>query len=191
MERDSNKIFIKNMVCNRCIMAVQNELDKLGIKSKDIQLGEVILDTKPDKNQLIKISEALTPLGFEVIDDKKSRIIERIKNTIIELVHHQNNNTNNNLSEVLSSKLHLDYSYLSGLFSEIEGTTIEKYFIAQKIEKVKELLVYDELSLSEIADRLNYSSVAYLSNQFKKVTGLTPGHFKKIGKDKRKPLDKI
>jgi len=107
------------------------------------------------------------------------------------LVHHQDNGLKSNLSDVLSDKLNHDYNYLSNLFSEVEGTTIEKYFIAQKVEKVKELLVYDELSLSEIALRLNYSSVAYLSNQFKKVTGLTPSHFKQIREDKRKPLDQV
>ena len=139
----------------------------------------------------MNLSEALVRLGFQIIDDKKSRIIEKIKNIIIELVHHQDNDTKTNLSEVLSNKLHHDYNHLSNLFSEIEGTTIEKYLIAQKIEKVKELLVYDELSLSEIAFRLNYSSVAYLSNQFKKVTGLTPSHFKQIKVDKRKPVDSL
>ena len=137
------------------------------------------------------MEKALILLGFEVIDDRKSLIIEKIKNIIIDLVHHQDNDTKSNLSDVLSCKLHHDYNYLSNLFSEIEGTTIEKYFIAQKIEKVKELLVYNELSLSEIALRLNYSSVAYLSNQFKKVTGLTPSYFKQIREDKRKPLDKV
>ena len=118
-------------------------------------------------------------------------MIEKIKNVIIDLVHHQDNDAKTNLSDVLSDALHHDYNYLSNLFSDIEGTTIEKYFIAQKVEKIKELLVYDELSLSEIADRMNYSSVAYLSNQFKKVTGLTPSHFKQIREDKRKPLDKV
>lgn len=184
-------LFIKNMVCNRCIMAVQNELDKLGISVKNIKLGEVTLDKKPAAEEKKKLENALIPLGFQVIDDKKSRMIEKIKNVIIDLVHHQDNDTKTNLSDVLSSKLHHDYNYLSNLFSEVEGTTIEKYFIAQRIEKVKELLVYDELSLSEIAFRLNYSSVAYLSNQFKKVTGLTPSHFKQIREDKRKPLDKV
>ena len=130
-------------------------------------------------------------LGFDIIDDKKIRLIEQIKTIIIDLVHHQDNVTKTNLSDVLSSKLFHDYNYLSNLFSEVEGTTIEKYFIAQKIEKVKELLVYDELSLSEIAFRLNYSSVAYLSNQFKKVTGLSPSHFKNIREDRRKPLDEV
>ena len=184
-------LFIKNMVCNRCIMVVQNELDKLGLDVKNIKLGEVTLDKEPTTDEKNKLDKALILLGFELIDDKKSRVIEKIKNVIIDLVHHQDNNTKTNLSDVLSSQLHHDYNYLSNLFSEVEGTTIEKYFIAQKIEKVKELLVYDELSLSEIAFRLNYSSVAYLSNQFKKVTGLTPSHFKQIREDKRKSLDKV
>ncbi|OOB84240.1 AraC family transcriptional regulator [Flavobacterium columnare] len=184
-------LFIKNMVCNRCIMVVQNELDKFDLEVKNIRLGEVILDKEPTTKEKDKLEKALILLGFEVIDDRKSLIIEKIKNIIIDLVHHQDNDTKKNISDILSSKLHHDYNYLSNLFSEIEGTTIEKYFIAQKIEKVKELLVYDELSLSEIAFRLNYSSVAYLSNQFKKVTGLTPSYFKQIRDDKRKPLDKV
>lgn len=184
-------LFIKNMVCNRCIMVVQNELDKFGLDVKNIRLGEVILDKEPTTEEKDKLEKALILLGFELIDDRKSRIIEKIKNSIIDLVHYQDNDTKTNVSDVLSSKLHHDYNYLSNLFSEVEGTTIEKYFIAQKIEKVKELLVYDELSLSEIAFRLNYSSVGYLSNQFKKVTGLTPSYFKQIREDKRKPLDEI
>ncbi|MGE9311115.1 helix-turn-helix domain-containing protein [Niabella sp. CJ426] len=186
-----NTIFIKNMVCNRCIMVVQSELEKLGLKVVDIKLGEVSVEnalTAEEKSQLEKV---LSSLGFEVIDDKKARIIEKIKNVIINLVHYQDNDIKTNLSEVLSRELHQDYNYLSHLFSEVEGTTIEKYFIAQKIEKVKELLVYDELSLSEIAFRLNYSSVAYLSNQFKKTTGLTPSYFKQIREKKRKPLDEV
>jgi AraC-like DNA-binding protein len=184
-------LFIKNMVCNRCIMVVQNELNKSGLTTKSIKLGEVVLTVAPTQEQKEALNHSLNQLGFEIIDDKKSRIIEQIKNIIIDLVHYHDNNTKVNLSEVLSTQLHHEYTYLSNLFSEIEGTTIEKYFIAQKIEKVKELLVYDELSLSEIAFRLNYSSVAYLSNQFKKVTGLTPSHFKSIREDKRKPLDKV
>ncbi len=184
-------LFIKNMVCNRCIMVVQNELNKLGLDVNDIKLGEVTLAKEPTPHEKINVEKVLIPLGFEVIDDKKSRIIERVKNEIIDLVHHQHNAAKINLSDLLSQKLNHDYNYLSNLFSEVEGTTIEKYFIAQKIEKVKELLVYDELSLSEIAFRLNYSSVAYLSNQFKKVTGLTPSHFKQIREDKRKPLDEV
>jgi len=186
-----SSLFIKNMVCNRCIMVVQQELEKLGLDVKRITLGEVTLGKELTSEKRKQIESVLIPLGFEVIDDKKSRIIEKIKNIIINLVHHHDNDTRTNLSELLSRELHHDYNYLSNLFSEVEGTTIEKYFIAQKIEKVKELLVYDELSLSEIAYRLNYSSVAYLSNQFKKVTGLTPSHFKQIREDKRKPLDKV
>ena len=186
-----NTIFIKNMVCDRCIMVVQNELEKLGLDAKNIKLGEVILSKEITSLEKENLSKTLEPLGFEVIDDKKGRIIEKIKNIIIDLVHQQDSDVKTNLSDVLSDKLHHDYNYLSNLFSEVEGTTIEKYFIAQKVEKVKELLVYDELSLSEIAKRLNYSSVAYLSNQFKKVTGLTPSHFKQIKEDKRKPLDKV
>jgi YesN/AraC family two-component response regulator len=182
---------IKNMVCNLCILVIQNELDKLGVGVKSIKLGEVILEKELTSDEKERIDKILLDLGFEIIDDKKSRIIEKIKNLIINLVHHQDSETKVNLSDLLSNELHHDYNYLSNLFSEIEGTTIEKYFIAQKIEKVKELLVYDELSLSEIAFRLHYSSVAYLSNQFKKVTGLTPSHFKKIRKDRRKPLDEV
>ena len=179
------------MVCNRCILVVQNELDKLGIEATNIKLGEITLKKDLTTKEREELENVLDPLGFQVIDDKKSRMIEKIKNVIIDLVHHQDNDAKTNLSDVLSDALHHDYNYLSNLFSDIEGTTIEKYFIAQKVEKVKELLVYDELSLSEIADRMNYSSVAYLSNQFKKVTGLTPSHFKQIREDKRKPLDKV
>ncbi|MBS1921735.1 MAG: helix-turn-helix transcriptional regulator [Bacteroidetes bacterium] len=184
-------LFIKNMVCTRCIMVVQNELDKLGLEAKNVRLGEVTLERPATESEKSKLEKALVPLGFELIDDKKSRLIEKIKTIIIQLVQQQDNDLKTNLSVLLSRELHHDYNYLSNLFSEVEGTTIEKYFIAQKIEKVKELLVYDELSLSEIAFRLNYSSVAYLSNQFKKVTGLTPSHFKQVKVEKRKPLDKV
>lgn len=184
-------LFIKNMVCNRCILVVQNEMDKLGLVVKYMTLGEVLLEKDLTAEERVAVESALVPLGFEVIDDKKSRIIEQIKNVIIDVVHYQDNDVKTNLSDILSEKLQHDYNYLSNLFSEVEGVTIEKYFIAQKVERIKELLVYDELSLSEIAHRLNYSSVAYLSNQFKKVTGLTPSHFKQIRDEKRKPLDKV
>ena len=186
-----NLLFIKNMVCNRCIMVVQNEMNKLGLEVESTKLGEVNLKKELTSGERDALVSSLKPLGFQVIDDKKSRMIEQIKNVIINLVHYEDNDAKTNLSDILSKKLNHDYNYLSSLFSEVESTTIEKYFIAQKIEKVKELLVYDELSLSEIAFRLNYSSVAYLSNQFKKVTGLTPSHFKQIREDKRKPLDKV
>ena len=186
-----NTIFIKNMVCDRCIMAVKNTFEQLNIIVKNIQLGEVSTQQQLSKKELDLLRKSLSELGFELIDDKKSQLIDKIKIKIIEIVHHQNNEINKNLSEILSQSIHHDYAYISNLFSEVEGITIEKYFIAQKIERVKELLVYDELSLSEIAYQLNYSSVAYLSNQFKKVTGLTPSHFKQIKSDKRKSLDKV
>jgi len=185
------KLYIKNMVCDRCKMVVKSELEKLGIYPVNIELGEISLDKPLNENQKELLQSSLITLGFEMIDDKKSRLIEHIKTLIIELVHYNNSELKVNLSDYLSDKLHHDYNYISNLFSDVEGTTIEKYFIAQKIEKVKELLVYDELTLSEIAFRLNYSSTAHLSNQFKKVTGLTPSHFKEIKTNKRKPLDQV
>lgn len=172
-------------------MVIQSELNKLSFNVINIKLGEVTLEKEPTPEERKNLNQVLISLGFQIIDDKKGSTIEKIKNIIIEMIHYQDSNVKTNLSDVLSSRLHHDYNYLSNLFSEVEGTTIEKYFIAQKVERVKELLVYDELSLSEIAFQLNYSSVAYLSNQFKKVTGLTPSHFKQIREDKRKPLDEV
>lgn len=188
---EAEKIFVKNMVCNRCIMVVESELKKLGINYTSVSLGEIQLVTPLDKQTKETFREAIEPLGFALIDDKKGQLIELVKNIIIDLIYTDNNDLKINLSDYISSKIHYDYNYISNLFSEIEGTTIEKYFIAQKTERVKELLVYDELTLSEIADMLNYSSVAHLSTQFKKVTGLTPSHFKQIGENKRKPLDQL
>ena len=185
------KLYIKNMVCNRCIMVVKSELEKLGISPVSIILGEVTLSGGLSPQQKDALSKKLEGLGFALIDDRRARLIEQIKNAIIELVHYNNNDLKVNLSDYISDKLHHDYNYISNLFSEIEDTTIEKYFIAQKIERVKELLVYDELTLNEIAFKLNYSSVAHLSSQFKKVTGLTPSHFKQIKTTKRKPLDEV
>jgi AraC-like DNA-binding protein len=179
------------MVCNRCKTVVNTEFEKLGYKPQSVELGEVELESEMPDDDRQKLINALQQHGFDLIDDRKSRLIERIKNLIVELVHEKQNDLKTNLSGYLSTRLHHDYHYMSNLFSEVEGTTIEKYYIAQKIEKVKELLVYDELSLSEIAFQLNYSSAAYLSNQFKKVTGLTPGHFKNIRTIKRKPLDEV
>ncbi len=186
-----SKLYIRNMVCDRCKMVVKNELENMGLHPFSVELGEVELDRELTDKEKLQFSEQLQKLGFSLIDDKKSRLIERIKTLIIELVHRQNNELAINLSDYLKDHVNHDYHYLSALFSEVEGTTIEKYFIAQKIEKVKELLVYDELSLSEIADLLNYSSVGYLSSQFKKVTGFTPSHFKQIKEKKRKSLDQI
>ena len=172
-------------------MVVKNELEKLCFQTLNISLGEVELKNDLTEIEKTNLDDYLKTFGFELIDDKKSRLIGQIKSSIIEIIHQNNSELKSNLSDYLSSKLHHDYTYLSNLFSEVEGTTIEKYFIAQKIEKVKELLVYDELSLSEIAYQMNYSSVGYLSNQFKKVTGLTPTHFKNIKEIKRKPLDEV
>jgi len=185
------KLYIKNMVCDRCKMVVKAELEKNGLHPQQVELGEVTLDREPSPDEKEQIGRQLGALGFELIDDRKSRLIEKTKTLIIELVHRHDGNLRENLSDYLSSHLGHDYKYISNLFSEIEGTTIEKYFIAQKTERVKELLVYDELSLSEIAFRLNYSSVAHLSAQFKKVTGLTPSHFKNLRSIKRKPLDQV
>lgn len=185
------KLYIKNMVCGRCKMVVKDELLKFGLHPKSIELGEVEILEDLSHEQKDQLDALLQSFGFELIDDKKSRLIEKIKNTIVDLVHYSEDHINITLSEYISGKVHHDYNYLSNLFSEVEGTTIEKYFIAQKIEKVKELLKYDELSLSEIADRLGYSSVSYLSNQFKKQTGLTPSFYKSSGKNSRKNLDDL
>ncbi len=172
-------------------MVVKNELERLGFEPLNVTLGEVEIDKDLTETQIKDLDNHLKTFGFELIDDKKSRLIGQIKTSIIEIIHQHDSALDSNLSDYLSHKLLHDYSYLSNLFSEVEGTTIEKYFIAQKIEKVKELLVYDELSLSEIAFQMNYSSVGYLSNQFKKVTGLTPSYFKNIKENKRKPLDEV
>jgi AraC-like DNA-binding protein len=179
------------MVCNRCISVVTNEIRKLGYEDALITMGEITFPGTISKDEHDTIAKALEAHGFEIIDDKKSTLIEKIKAIIIDQVHHVNDRLKVNYSTLISDKLAKDYSYLSNLFSEVEGITIEHYIILQKIEKVKELLVYDELSLSQIADELGYSSVAHLSNQFKKVTGLTPSHFKSIKENKRLSLDNI
>ena len=181
------------MVCDRCIMAVEAELKKLHVEAKAINLGEIDLgDKELSPEQLAELSGNLEKIGFELIDDKKTRIIDRIKTIIIEQVHYQDQQQPLKLSVYLSEDLNYDYNYLSNLFSSIEGITIEHFQIQQRIERVKELLVYDEHTLSEIAYQLGYSSVAYLSNQFKKVTGLTPSYFKQLKDNKqRRPLDKL
>lgn len=172
-------------------MVVEAQLKTLGLRPLSVNLGEVDIEEKLSKQQLLQIDTALKSVGFELIDNKKSQTIEKIKTAIVTLVHHSGQGLKTNLSDFIVSKVHKDYNYLSNLFSEVEGTTIEKYFIAQRIEKAKELLVYEELSLSEIADQLGYSSVAYLSNQFKKTTGFTPSHFKTLKKQKRKNIEEL
>ena len=184
-------LYIKNMVCDRCKMAVVNELEKQHINFEKVELGEVTFTEKIEANKLKCFKENIERLGFELIDDKKSKLIEKVKTEIINLLHKPNAKLKVNFSNYLADKIGKDYSSISSLFSEVEGTTIEQYFIHQKIERVKELLVYDELSLSQIAEQLEYSSVQHLSNQFKKVTGLTPSHFKNLRDRTRKPLDKV
>ena len=184
--------YIKNMVCNRCIMVVQQVFERLGYPPVRIALGEVETAKPLPDETLAELRKDLTGYGFELIDDTKSRIIEKIKTVVIELIRYKKEeNIKVNYSAYLESMLSHNYTYLSNLFSDVTGVTIEKYIISQKIERVKELLVYDELTLSEIAFDLGYSSAAYLSVQFKKVTGLTPGHFKQIKENKRIPLDKV
>ncbi|HEY9114908.1 MAG TPA: helix-turn-helix domain-containing protein [Bacteroidales bacterium] len=183
---------IKNMVCNRCIKAVEHELEKLKIVPVKVTLGSVELNEGLDEQTMELFRKALLENGFELIDDKKSLIIEKIKTLVIELVHYQKEKDRHiNLTDFIAGEIGYDYSYLSNLFSSVEGITIEKYTINQKIEKVKELLVYDELNLNEIAFQMGYSSVQHLSNQFKKITGLSPTHFKKIKNKRRKPIDKV
>jgi YesN/AraC family two-component response regulator len=152
---------------------------------ESVELGEVTLASAPTTDQLKSINKKLLELGFELIDDRKKRLIEKIKNEVVQLVHHSGGALKTNLSTFLADRIHYDYTYLSNLFSEVEGTTIEKYFILQRIEKAKELIVYGELSLTEIADKLGYSSGAYLSSQFKQVTGLTPTFYRNIKDHKR------
>lgn len=185
------KLYIKNMVCSRCKMVVKSELEKRGLSLFSVELGEVEITETITDMQKKEIAEHLKLFGFELIDDKKSRTISKIKTLIIDLVQHKTNEINTNLSDYLVSHLRQDYNTLSNLFSEVEDTTIEKYFINQKIEKVKELLIYDELTLSEIAFQMNYSSVAYLSNQFKKITGFSPSHYKQLKDKKRKQIEDL
>lgn len=168
------------MVSLRCKMIVRSELENMGLNPVVVELGEVkILEDITDEMQQ-KLRQSLQRYGFELLEDKKSILIEKIKNIIVELIHYSDEPPLLNFSNFLSEKMGYDYTYLSNLFSEVKGITIEHYIISHKIEKVKELLIYNELSLTEIAGKMHYSSVAHLSNQFKKVTGLTPSFFKKM-----------
>lgn len=175
------------MVCIRCKMVVKDELTKIGLHYTTVELGEVDILEQITDGQRKQFKEALLRSGLELMDDKKSVLIEKIKNVIIELIHYSEEPLRVNFSEFLSQKLSHDYTYMANLFSEVQGTTIEKFIISHKIERVKELLVYNELNLTEIAYLMHYSSVAHLSTQFKKVTGLTPSHFKQL-KDKRRSM---
>ena len=186
------KLYIKNMVCDRCKMVVDATLRRIGLHPTDVDLGEVELseDDLPTAKRERLVTE-LEAVGFELLDDKRSRTVEKIKTVITELIQQKDGRLTSTLSHYLQQQLRQDYSALSHLFSEVEGITIEQYYIRQRIEKVKELLAYDELTLTEIAYRLQYSSVGYLSNQFKKVTGLTPSHFKRLRPIARKALDDL
>lgn len=172
-------------------MVVDAKLKSQGLRTVSVHLGEVEIEGDLSKQQLSQLDTSLKSLGFELIDNKRSQTIEKIKNAIVTVVHHSDHSIRTNLSDFITSQLHQDYNYLSNLFSEVEGTTIEKYFITQRIERVKELIVYDELSLSEIASQLGYSSVSYLSNQFKKVTGFTPSHFRTLKEHKRRNIEEL
>ena len=179
------------MISTRCKMMVKEELKKLGLHFIVVDLGEVEImeDMTPEQKEYLKI--ALIDIGLELMDDKRGILIEKIKNVIVEMVHHVDEVPKTNFSDFLSEKLHHDYTYMSNLFSEVQGTTIEQFIISHKVERIKELIIYGELNITEIAWKMNYSSVAHLSNQFKKVTGLSPSHFKQLKDKKRNPIEDI
>jgi AraC-like DNA-binding protein len=179
------------MVSARCKITVKDELKKLGLHFIMVELGEVEImeNISAQQRELLKVG--LLSSGLELMDDKRSVLIERIKNVIIEMVHHSDEVVRVNFSHYLSEKLNHDYTYLSNLFSEVQGTTIEQFIIAHKIERIKELIIYGELNITEIAWKMKYSSVAHLSNQFKKMTGLSPSHFKQLKDKRRNPIEEI
>lgn len=185
------ELLIKNMVCPRCIAAVADTLSELEIPTLSVELGKVKLAQSITDSQKNALSNALSTLGFELLEDAKSVLISQIKTLIIDHVHHQDKFANLNISDLLTAHIPHDYGYLSRLFSGVEGVTIEKFYTRHRVEKVKELLFYGEMSLSEIADQLGYSSAAYLSAIFKKETGMTPGEFKRQGTSRRIGVDKI
>ncbi len=191
-------LYIKHMVCDRCIMAVREQLEKAGLGPVCVRLGEAEFERVLSDDEVNKAKEVLEPLGFEFIDDKKKLLAEQIKQEIIKLVHQDSLSESAdgdyrkmNLSDYLSEKLNCDYKYLSGIFSDLENVTIAQYYIAQRVERVKELLVYGELSLTEIAYLMDYSSVAHLSSQFRSITGFSPTEFRRIKGERRIPIDKI
>lgn len=180
------------MVCDRCVMVVKQCLDSLGVVYAGVVLGEIHLNHPLNETQFALLKTQLETLGFELLDNRKTTLVNRIKGVIIRYIHAEDTEeTNKKLSVLLSEKMSVEYSYLSALFSSVEGITIEKYVILQRIERAKELLSYNELSLNEIADTLSYSSVQHLSQQFKKITGLTPSQYKQSKEAGRKPLDQV
>ena len=184
-------LYIKNMVCNRCIMVVEEILKHEGFTPVTTELGKAVVQEKMTREQHETVRNQLEAVGFELTDDRRSRLTEHIKQVIIELIYRHNGELHTNLSDFLTARCGQDYSTLSKLFSETNGITIEKYFILQRVERVKELLAYGELSLNEIADLMNYSSTAHLSAQFKSITGIPPSQFRKQAETKRRPLDQI
>lgn len=185
------KLYVKYMVSNRCKTAVKDILKKMKLHFIVVELGEVDIMENLTSDQREEIRALLLSSGLQLMDDKKAVLIERIKNAIIEMVHHTDESLKVNFSNYLSEKLDHDYTYLSNLFSEVQGTTIEQFVIAHKIERIKELIIYGELNITEIAWKMNYSSVAHLSNQFKKMTGLTPSHFKQLKDKRRSPIEEV
>jgi AraC family transcriptional regulator len=189
----SKTLVVKNMVCHRCVLAVEDILQDSGISFSKVLFGEIHLTEELAAEKKQVLNERLAAVGFELIDNHMSGLIEKIKTLVIKKARNDVNEKENKmkLSHYLSDKLHHEYTYLSSLFSSVEGRTIENFFIEQRIEKAKELIIYGEKTLSEIADELEYSSVAHLSGQFKKITGLTPSYFREVGSSRRKPLDSI
>jgi AraC family transcriptional regulator len=189
----TNILLVKNMVCHRCILAVEDILRNLEIPFQKVIVGEIHLPNNLTSQQVNMLNANLAKIGLELIDNRMSGLIERIKQLVLKKARNEvaEKEMKAKLSSFLSTHLHHEYTYLSSFFSSVEGRTIENYFIEQRIEKVKELLVYKEMTLSEIAFEMEYSSVAHLSNQFKKITGLTPSHFKEVGSNRRKLLDKV
>ena len=185
------KLYIKYMVSVRCKMMVKDELKKLGLHFIVVDLGEVEImeDLLPEQREELRL--ALLRSGLELMDDRKAVLIEKVKNLIIEMVHYADELPKVNYSDYIAEKLNHDYTYLSNIFSEVKGITIQQFIIVHKIERIKELIIYDELNITEIAWKMNYSSVAHLSNQFKKVTGLTPSHFKQLKDKRRTPIEDI
>ena len=185
------KLYIKFMLSARCKTVVKDILKGLGLHFVIVDLGEVEVMEDLDSEQMESLKSALLDAGLALIDNKKAILIERIKNTIIEIVHHSTEGIKINFSNFLSDKLHHDYTYMANLFSEMQGVTIEQFMIAHKVERIKELIIYDELNITEIAWKMNYSSVAHLSNQFKKMTGLSPSQFKQLKQKTRRSLEEI
>jgi AraC-like DNA-binding protein len=185
------KLIIKYMVSNRCKMVVEESLKELGLHSTSISLGEVEIEEQLTDEQLGQVKAVLLRFGLELMDDKKAMLIEKIKNVITEMIHYSDELPKLKFSVYLGEKLNYNYTYLANLFSETEGTTIEHYILLHKIERVKELILYDELNLTEIAWKMHYSSVAHLSRQFKQITGLTPTFFKALKVKRRSMLEDL